>query len=285
MPRQVPFPACCEDFCTELEKRFCNKCFIFYSSIFQALSVPLQTVTLFCCLFAVSMDESKSFTHLQETSFPDSVDRVNSHSLLSAQPLCKVFFFNSARPKPAVSSQTQMTPLQCNIWHFVRLFLVAGSSCGQRPPLLPRQHICRLRKLSWYSRTFIPLFFVFVFHALATRCCERWLDGQLLFMSTGNFVSFLEVSAWPSLDTCTAPGTNVNQSVKVGKVTVELSGNKCNKKGNYWLTFKGTRKKEGQKGTIFWIKSWQDEWGTVWLCLLGDAEAKNRQFRYKTWWV
>lgn len=66
-------------------------------------------------------------------------------------------------------------------------------------------------------------------------------------MNTGQFVSFLEVSAWSSLDTCTAPGTNLNQSFKAGEVTIELSGDRCNKKGNYWPTFKGTRKKGGRK--------------------------------------
>lgn len=98
-------------------------------------------------------------------------------------------------------------------------------------------------------------------------------------MSTGQFVSFLEVSAWPSLDTCSAPGTNINQSFKAGKVTVELSGDGCNKKG--WLTFKGTRKKTREERHNFlddsWMKSWQDE-----LCLSCDAEAKDHQFRHKT---
>lgn len=67
---------------------FCNKCFIFCSSFFQALSVSPQTVTFLFRLFSVLMDEFKSITHLQETS----PGRVNTHSLLSAGPLCRVFF-------------------------------------------------------------------------------------------------------------------------------------------------------------------------------------------------
>lgn len=259
---------------------FCNKCFIFCSSFFQALSVSPQTVTFLFRLFSVLMDEFKSITHLQETSSPGTV---NTHSL---PPFCRTImqsiFFHTASPEPTVFSHTEMTLFQCNICHLVRpVFITFPVSPVGKGHLSSPDTGARLTKLSWYSRTFFP---VLCFSRSGNKVLWKVTDGQLLFMSTGQFVSFLEVSAWPSLDTCSAPGTNINQSFKAGKVTVELSGDGCNKKG--WLTFKGTRKKTREERHNFlddsWMKSWQDEWGTVWLCLSCDAEAKDHQFRHKT---
>lgn len=190
------------------------------------------------------MDESKSFTHLQHTSSPNSVDRINTLSLPSAGLLCKVFFFHRASPEPTVSSHTEMTPFQCNICHFVRPFLetlpVPSVGRGHLSPL--GSTFADWEKCLGTAEPFFPVLCV-CFSCSHDKVLWKVTDGQWLFMSTLQFVSFLEASAWPSLDTCSAPGTNINQNFKVGKVTVELSGDGCNEKGNYWLTFKGTRKK------------------------------------------
>lgn len=113
------------------------------------------------------------------------------HSFL--QDCCaKYFFFYSASPEPTVFSHTEMTLFSMqhlSLWE--TLFgNIPSSSCGQGPPLLPTQHMCRLRKLSWHSRTFFPLFFVFVFHTLATRCCERRLMGSCYLWAHGSFFPF-----------------------------------------------------------------------------------------------
>lgn len=103
------------------------------------------------------MDESKSFTHLQHTSSPNSVDRINTHWLPSAGLLLKVFFSTVQVQNPLfrptlrwpLFNATSVT-LWDPFWKHSQFLLWAGATSP------PRQHICRLRKVSWYSRTFFP---------------------------------------------------------------------------------------------------------------------------------
>lgn len=158
---------------------FCNKCFIFYSSIFQALSVLFrQSPFSFVCLQFQWMNLNLLLICRRHLFLTLLTESILIHSFL--QDNCAKYFFPQCKARTYCLLPNRDNPFRMQHLTLCEALFgsIPNSSCGQGPPLLPRQHICRLRKLSGYSRTFIPLFFVFVFHALAKRCCERPLKGS-----------------------------------------------------------------------------------------------------------
>lgn len=184
-----------------------------------------------------------------------TVDRANSHSLLSAGLSCKVFFFFLQ-----FKSRTHcLFPHWDDPFSMQHLSLCETILVTFLVPPVSRGHLSSPHSIcaDWENclgtaEPFFPCSLCLFFTLWPQGAVKGDWWAAAIYEHMAVFY-FLEVSLWPSFDTCSAPGTNINQSFEVGTVTFELSGDGCNKKGNYWLTFKGTGKKTEQKDTIFWM--------------------------------
>lgn len=109
-------------------------------------------------------------------------------------------FYPRASPDATASSH--------NVCHFVILFFIVFPVPVSKGQLSSPDSV----REDWANclgrRTFYPVLHVCFSH---THNKAPWnvTDGQVWFMSTGQFVPFVEGSTWPSLDTCSTSETNV----------------------------------------------------------------------------
>lgn len=116
-----------------------------------------QIVNYYFFFFSFLTGESKSVPHFQETQNMLLLTLLSNSILIHSflQELYRKYFFPRASPDATASSHIEMTPLQCNVCHFViPYFIMFPVLQWARASLLPRHHMCRLSKLSWQQDLF-----------------------------------------------------------------------------------------------------------------------------------
>lgn len=181
------------------------------SVIWQAgeLGITASSPQIVNCFFsAVSTGESKSVTHFQETQNMLLLMLLSDLIVIHSRTMVESIF------SPGKVQMLPPLPIQHDSFTMQYLSFCDTLLHNVPAPLETKGQFSSADNVgadwanSLGSKIFVPVLCVY-FPCACNKVLWKVTDGQLLFMSTRQYVPFVKGSVWPSLDTCSAPETNV----------------------------------------------------------------------------